>query len=88
MSTTRDVLMEWLNAEVTVVNPQSFKHTQLKDALVMETYTAKVAEIGDDFIRLSYVATRRKEAVPVNQVVPLHDIKRISVWGDERILHL
>lgn len=88
MSTTRSVLNEWVNSEVTVVNPQSYIETVLKDSLTMETYKATITEVGEDYVRLNYHASRKKEDLPVNQVIPLHEVKRISLWGDERFLHL
>ena len=88
MGTLRGVLSEWTDQEVTIVNPQSFAETLVKDVIRMETYKAKVHEIGEDFVRLSYTAVKRNVETPVNQVIPFHEIKRISEWGDEKLLHL
>ena len=82
------VLREWLDQEITVINPQSFAETIVKDTIRMETYVAKIAEIGEDCIRLSFSAPKRTVDTPVNQVIPFHEIKRISEWGEERLLHL
>jgi hypothetical protein len=86
--TLSKVLNEWLNQDITVVNPQSFAETIVKDTIRMETYLAKIVEIGEDCIRLSFTAPKRTVDMPVNQVIPFHEIKRISEWGDERLLHL
>lgn len=88
MSTLRTVLSDWLEQEVTVVNPQSFAETLVKDTIRLETYKAKIQEIGEDFIRLGFAASKRNVETPVDQVIPFHEVKRISVWGDERLLHL
>lgn len=88
MSTMRELLSQWVNADVHVVNPQSYVVTALKDSLTMETYQAKLAEVGEDFVRLRFHATRRKEDMPVDQLIPLHEVKRVSTWGDDKYLHL
>lgn len=88
MATLHQTLKEWIGEEVTVVNPQSFAETVIKDVIRMETYTAKIQEIGDDFVRLHYSAVKRNVETPVDQVIPFHEIRRISVWGDEKLLHL
>ena len=35
MSTVRDVLNQWMDAEITVVNPHSFAETAIKDVIRM-----------------------------------------------------
>ena len=40
------VLQEWKNEMITVVNPQSFAETVIKDTIRLETYHAKIIEIG------------------------------------------
>ncbi len=88
MANLYDVLKEWVDQRVTVVNPQSFAETVVRDVIRMETYQATVQEIGDDFVRLHFQASKRNVDADVDQVIPFHEIKRISVWGDERLLHL
>ena len=88
MATTSDVLQDWLDQEITVINPQSYAETIIKDTIRMETYQARIKEIGDDFLRLAFTATRRNVETPVDQVIPFHEIRRISVWGEDRFLHL
>ena len=82
------VLQEWKNQMITIVNPQSFAETVIKDTIRLETYNAKIVEIGEDCIRLSFNASKRNVETPVNQVIPFHEIKRISEWGEEKLLHL
>jgi hypothetical protein len=88
MPTLSHILKDWLNQEVTVVNPQSFAETMVRDVVRMETYKATIQEIGDDFLRLTYTAQKRNVDTPVDQVIPIHEVKRVSVWGDEKLLHL
>lgn len=88
MASMKDVLADLVNMQVTVVNPQSYVESVMKDSLRMETYEAKVVEIGDDYIRLHYEAKKKQELQEVDQIIPIVEVKRISRWGDERILHL
>jgi len=88
MNSIGDVLGKWMDEEITVINPQSYSETVIREVVHMETYQAKVAEIGGDFVRLTFTAMRKKEEQPVDQVIPIHEIKRISQWGGDRFLHL
>lgn len=88
MATMRELLVEWRDSEVTVVNPQSFAETMLKEVIRMETYRAKIVEIGSDYLRLHFTATKKNDPQPVDQIIPFHEVKRMSEWGGERILHL
>jgi hypothetical protein len=88
MANLHDVLREWIDRRVTVVNPQSFAETVVRDVIRMETYQAVVSEVGDDFVRLNFAAAKRNVESEVDQVIPFHEVKRISVWGEERLLHL
>lgn len=88
MATLKSVLDQWADSKVVVINPQSFIETQIQSNLVMETYEAQLVEVGEDFIRLKFDAKKKKEELPVDQVVPLHELRRISTWGDERFIHL
>ncbi len=88
MATMRDVFTELVDKTLKVVNPQSYVESIMKEDLRMESYDAKVIEVGDDFIRLYFQASKKKELTEVDQVIPFHEVKRISRWGDQRILHL
>lgn len=82
------LLGSWVGTEVTVVNPESYKSTTLGKGLTFQTYSAKVDEVGEDFVRLSYEAVKGEAKSAVEQIVPISRIKRISVWGDEKLIHL
>ena len=88
MANLHDVLKEWVDQRVTVVNPQSFAETVVRDVIRMETYQAMVTEVGEDFVRIHFQASKRNVESEVDQVIPFHEIKRISVWAEERLLHL
>ena len=88
MASLRDILMTWVDKDVTVVNPLSFSESVLRDTVQLETYLATVTEVGDDYLRLGYDAPKRKAMERVDQIIPLSEIRRVSIWGDERILHL
>jgi hypothetical protein len=87
-NTFRGLLEGWVDQEVTVVNPESYKSTQLGKGLTFQTYPAKVDELGEDFIKLAYSSVKGESQTAVEQIIPLNMVKRISMWGDERIVHL
>lgn len=82
------MLRAWEGSTVTVVNPESFKSTQLGRGLTFQTYPAKLAGVGEDIIKLTFTATKENAETAVEQIIPLLRIKRISQWGDERFIHL
>ena len=82
------MLGEWVGSDVTVVNPESYKSTALGKGLTFQTYTAKLDQVGDDWIKLTFSARKGETETNVEQLVPINRIKRVSVWGDERIVHL
>lgn len=81
-------LSEWVGAEVTVVNPESFKLTALGKGLGFQAYTAKLTGMGGDFIKLSFSSVKQEVQTAVEQIVPIAHVKRISLWGDEKLIHL
>jgi hypothetical protein len=88
MAGFKDLLAAWIGQEVTVINPESFKLTQLGKGLGFQTYPAKVDEVGDDFVKLAFSSVKGESQTAVEQIVPMGHIKRLSLWGDERYLHL
>lgn len=86
--TFAEQLQGWVGGEVTVVNPESFKSTALGKGLTFQTYKATLDELGADFIRLSFSSPKGESPAAVQQIIPINRIKRVSVWGDERIVHL
>jgi hypothetical protein len=82
------LLGEWVGAEVTVVNPESYKSTALGKGLTFQTYQAKLEAMGDDFIKLSFAARKADSESNVEQLIPINRIKRLSVWGGEKLIHL
>jgi hypothetical protein len=88
MASLREILTTWLDKDITVVNPHSFSESVLRDTVQLETYLATITEVGEDYVRLGYDAPKRKTLEHVDQVVPLREVKRVTHWGEERILHL
>ncbi|MEJ2720750.1 MAG: hypothetical protein P8181_06360 [bacterium] len=86
--TFRGILESWADAQVTVVNPESFKSTALGQGLSFQSYTARLVKVGDDFIKLSFSAVKKDAQTEVEQIIPIGLIKRVSVWGDEKLIHL
>lgn len=84
----REILAAWLGQEVTVINPESFKLTQLGKGLGFQTYPAKLDELGDDFVKLAFSSVKGESQTAVEQIVPVSHIKRLSLWGEERFIHL
>ena len=82
------ILESWLDKPVTVVNPESYKSTALGKALSFQTYEAKVASLGSDFVRLTFEAKKQDSQLTVEQFIPFGKIKRLSNWGDEKLIHL
>lgn len=84
----KSILKSWEGSEISVINPESFKSTPLGLGLGFQSYTAKLVEIGEDFVKLSYTAIKKDVQTDVEQIVPIGLIKRISVWGGEKLIHL
>jgi hypothetical protein len=86
--TFMSLLGEWVGAEVTVVNPESYKSTALGKGLTFQTYKAKLEEMGEDFVRLTFAARKADSENTVEQIIPTDRIKRLSLWGGEKLIHL
>jgi len=82
------VLKEWEGNQVTVVNPESYRSSAIKESLGFQAYGAKIDEVGEDFIKLVYTAQKKGQEENVQQWIPLGMIKRITIQGSERFLHL
>ena len=88
MAAFYDHLKDWVNQEVTVVNPESYKSTALGEGLTFQTFGAKLAEVGDDYIVVAFQAKKMEEVLNVEQIIPIHKIKRVSLWGQEKLIHI
>ncbi|MFQ5512210.1 MAG: hypothetical protein ACE5EO_10205 [Candidatus Krumholzibacteriia bacterium] len=84
----RALIEEWVGSNVTVVNPESYKLTALGKGLTFQTYVAKLDRVGADYVTLSFSSVKQESRTSVEQVIPLEMIKRISTWGDEKLIHL
>lgn len=86
--TIKDVLAEWIGKKATVVNPQSYQKTALREHLGLETYEVEVVAVGDDYILVGFDSLKTDRPEHVEQYIPFHDIRRLSVWGDEKYIQL
>jgi hypothetical protein len=84
----KSVLKSWEGSEVTVINPESFKSTALGQGLGFQSYAARIALVGEDFVKLTFTAVKKDAQTEVEQLVPIALVKRITVWGGERLIHL
>ena len=84
----RSILQSWVGSQVTVINPESFKATALGQGLGFQSYTAQIVELGEDYVKLAYSAIKKDSQTDVEQIVPISLVKRITIWGGERLLHL
>ncbi len=84
----KEVLSGWVGHKATVVNPQSFQKTTLREHLGLEIYEVEVMAVGDDFLHVGFESKKTDHPEHVEQYIPFHDIRRISVWGDERYIQL
>ena len=88
MAKLMSLLGEWVGSEVTIINPESYKSTALGKGLTFQSYKAKFEELGDDFVRISFAAKKGDSHTQVEQLIPYDQIKRVSRWGDEKLIHL
>ena len=86
--TFRDVLESWLGQEVTIVNPESFKSTALGKGLTFQSYKVTLTELGEDVLKMQFSSIKGESKTAVEQIVPIRSVKRLSLWGDEKLLHL
>ncbi len=84
----KSILQSWVGGAVTVINPESFKSTALGHGLGFQSYSAQLVSVGDDFIKLTFDAVKKDAPSEVEQIVPISLIKRITIWGGERLIHL
>ena len=84
----RAFLESWIGEQVTVINPQSYRKTPLSDGVALETYTATIALVEEDYVELSFEARKRNQMERVQQIVPFLEIRRLSTWGGEKFLQL
>ncbi len=84
----KSILQSWVGNQVTVINPESFKSTVVGQGLGFQAYAAQLLEVGDDYVKLGFSAVKKDAQSDVEQVVPISGIKRITVWGGEKLIHL
>ena len=82
------VLQTWQGQQVTIINPESFRSTALKESLGFQAYGATVGEVGEDYLKLVYTAQKKGQDENVDQWIPLGRIKRVTIQGTEKFVHL
>jgi hypothetical protein len=82
------ILNSWKGSEVTVVNPQSFRRGAITNAIDLETFPARIVQVGEDFVEVAYEAKKKGDLAPVTQYIPFSQIRRLSVWGSENLIHI
>ena len=84
----RAILESWVGSNAIVVNPQSFQKKALREELSLETYEVEIEAVGTDFVQVGFDSKKTGHQEHVEQYIPFHDIRRLSVWGDERYIQL
>jgi hypothetical protein len=84
----KGVLAGWIGQKATVINPQSYQKSALREQLGLEVYEVEVKSVGDDVVLVGFEAKKTGETVHVEQYIPFHDIRRLSVWGDEKFIQI
>ena len=84
----RAVLEGWVNQKVKVINPASYRKGTITEGIALETYEATIAAVGVDFVHITFDAQKKDRREKVDQYVPLTEVKRVSVWGEEKYLQL
>ncbi len=87
-SNFKELLTTWSKGEVTIVNPQSFRRGAITDAIDLETFSANLKHVGDDFVEVQYEAKKKGEVESVTQYIPFTQIRRLSLWGSEKLIQL
>jgi hypothetical protein len=81
-------LESWRGSKVTVINPESYTSSALREGLGFESYEATIAEVDSDQVKLNYTAQRKGQVVNVQQWIPIERIKRITLMGEDKLIHL
>jgi hypothetical protein len=82
------VLESWVGQKATIINPESYQKTALREQLGLETYEVEVNHVGDDFVLVGFDAKKGDHQEHVEQYIPFYDIKRLSVWGEEKFIQV
>jgi len=88
----RDVLKSLVGKQVTVVNPESFEAAPMVGFHLKEGfYKGKITAIGTDYLVFQTIVTLSKKEggqQPVQQFIPVHRLKRVSVMKSGMFLHI
>jgi hypothetical protein len=82
------LLQSWKGSPVTVINPESYTSTALREGLGFESYAATLSEVSSGHITLTYSAQRKGKGAEVQQWIPIEKIKRITIMDTDKFIHL
>jgi len=83
-----EVLKDWEGKEVTVINPQSYTISNIKDGITFESYSATLTAVTETHIQITFRYKKKGEDQPVEQFLPMQWIKRASLWGEQKYIQL
>ena len=83
-----EMLKKWEGTEVTIINPQSYTVSNLKDGITFESYPAVLTSVQDAHIQVTFQYKKKGEEQPVEQYIPLAWVKRASLWGEQKYIQL
>jgi len=84
----KEVLEGWIGSKVMVINPESFQKTALREQIGLETYEVEIKHVGNDFVQVVFQSKKTDHPEQVDQFIPFHDIRRLSIWGEEKYIQL
>lgn len=82
------ILKEWEGNMVTIINPESYSLGKLTDKIAFESYEVKLANVTNDYIHIIFARSKKGVEEGVEQYIPLHRIKRVSVWGEQKFVQI
>jgi hypothetical protein len=88
MARFSEMLGQWTGSTVHVINPESYTLGQLGDQIKFESYDVVLVEVADDYVQISFTRLKKGAEEKVDQFIPLHQVKRVSMWGDQRFIQI
>ena len=87
-----DVLKALIGKQVTIVNPESLEAAPMVGFHLVEAfYKGKISAVGNDYLVFQTIVTLSKKEggqQPVQQFIPVHRLKRVSVMKTGIFLHI
>lgn len=87
-----ELLTHHVGKEFTIVDPQTFEETGVGHHIAPTWNTAKLVAVGDDFIVLvghfQHGAGKHATKEPMEQYVPLAQVRKVTIMHSARMIHL